>query len=204
MTLRRMLPLLCLLTLLLAPVALAEDREADHNELRTMLRTATEAMNAGNFDALRPLFYDKFSITTVDQQLFTNLDDFKAYYEGLLRGGNARLKSIAFHPEADALTEFVGDNIGLSHGTSTDTYTFTDGDVRTMISRWTATVYKDNGKWKIINLHIGANLLDNPVTAAAKGYVRKAAIIAAVGGLLVGFIIAWLLRGSGRRRSRYR
>jgi hypothetical protein len=202
MTLCRKLSLLCLMTLLLASSALAEDREADHNELRAMLRTATEAMNAGDFGALRPLFYDKFSITTVDQQLFTSLDDFKAYYEGLLRGGNAQLKSIAFRPEADALTEFVGDNIGLSHGTSTDTYTFNDGDVRTMTSRWTATVYKDNGRWKIINLHIGVNLLDNPVTAAAKGYVRKAAIAAAVGGLLVGFIIAWLLRG--RRRSRYR
>ena len=204
MTLRRKLSLLCLMTLSLAAFARAEDREADHNELRAMLRTATEAMNAGDFDALRPLFYDKFSITTVDQQLFTSLDDFKAYYEGLLKGGNARLKSIAFRPEADALTEFVGDNVGLSHGTSTDTYTFADGDVRTMTSRWTATVYKDSGRWKIINLHIGANLLDNPVTAAAKGYVRKAAITAAVGGLLVGFIIAWLLRGSGRRRSRYR
>jgi hypothetical protein len=202
MTLRPRLLLLCLITLSFASIALAADREADHNELRALLRTATDAMNAGNFDALRPLFHDKFSITTVDQKLFTNLDDFKAYYEGLLKGGNAQLKSIAVHPEADALTEFVGDNIGLSHGTSTDTYTFADGDVRTMTSRWTATVYKDNGKWKILNLHIGTNLLDNPVTATLKSYVKKAALGAAVGGLIIGFIIAWLMRG--RRRASYR
>jgi hypothetical protein len=194
--------LLGLITLSLASMALAEDREADHNELRAMLRTATEAMNTGNIDALRPLFYDKISITTVDQQLFTNLDDFKAYYEGLLKGSNARLKSIAFKPEADALTELVGEQIGLSHGTSTDTYTFTDGDVRTMTSRWTATVYKDNGKWKILNLHIGTNLLDNPVTATLKGYLKKATIAAGVGGLIVGFILARLMRG--RRRRSYR
>src|SRR5437868_13314639 len=92
MTLRRKLLLLCLITLSLASIALAEDHEADHNELRALLRTATDAMNTGNFDALRPLFYDKFSITTVDQELFTNLDNFKAYYEGLLKGGNAQLK----------------------------------------------------------------------------------------------------------------
>ena len=199
MTLRRKLLLFCLIALSLASIALAEDHEADHNELRALLRTATDAMNTGNFDALRPLFYDKFSITTVDQELFTNLDNFKAYYEGLLKGGNAQLKSIVFHPEADALTEFVGDNIGLSHGTSTDTYTFADGDVRTMTSRWTATVYKGNGKWKILNLHIGTNLLDNPVTATLKGYVKKAAIVGGVGGLIIGLIIAWFLRG--RRRA---
>lgn len=191
--------LLCLLPLLIAPIVPAQDREADHNELRAMLRIATDAMNTGNFDALRPLFYNKVSITTVDQKLFTGFDDFKTYYEGLLKGGGAQLKSITFKPEADALTEFVGDNIGLSHGTSTDTYTFADGDVRTMTSRWTATVYKDNGKWKILNLHIGANLLDNPVTAAVKGYATKAAIGAGVGGLVVGFLIAWLLRG--RRKT---
>jgi ketosteroid isomerase-like protein len=201
MTLRLKLLLLCLIALSLASIAQAEDREADHNELRAMLRTVTDAMNAGDFDALRSLFYDTMSITTVDQKLFTNLDDFKAYYEGLLKGGEAQLKSVVFRPEADALTEFVGDHVGLSHGTSTDTYTFADGDVRTMTSRWTATVYKDNGKWKILNLHVGTNLLDNPVTVTLKGYVKKVALGVAVGGLIVGFLIAWLLRG--RRRARY-
>src|SRR6201999_1975825 len=151
MTLRFKLLLLVLFTLTITPFAQAQDREADHNELRALLRTATDAMNAGNVEALRPLFYEKFSITTVDQKLFTSIDDFKNYYDGMLKGPNAKVKSIVFKPEADALTDFVGDNVGLSHGTSTDTFTFSDGDVRTMTSRWTATVYKDNGKWKILN-----------------------------------------------------
>lgn len=192
--------LFCSITLLSATGALAQEREQDHNELRALLRTATEAMNTGNFDALKPLFYSKFSITTVDQKLFTSIDDFKAYYDGLLKGDKAALKSVAFKPEADALTDFVGDNIGLSHGTSTDTYTFADGDVRTMASRWTATVYKDNGKWKILNLHLGVNLLDNPVVTALKGYTYKAGLGAGVGGLIIGFLVAWILRGRSRAR----
>jgi hypothetical protein len=192
--------LLCSITLLIATSAFAQEREPDHNELRALLRTATEAMNAGNFDALKPLFYSKFSITTVDQKLFTSIDDFKAYYEGLLKGDKAPLKSVAFKPEADALTDFIGDNLGLSHGTSIDTYTFADGDVRTMTSRWTATVYKDNGKWKILSLHLGVNLLDNPVVAALKSYTYKAGLGAGLGGLIVGFLVAWVLRGRSRAR----
>jgi ketosteroid isomerase-like protein len=180
-----------------APVAspTAQDREKDHEELRALLRNAREAVNAKNFDALKPLFHEKFSITTVDQKLFTNFDDFKKEFTTLFSGDNAPLKSITFNPEADALTEFVGDNMGLSHGISTDTYTFSDGDTRTMKSRWTATLIKDAGKWKILNLHVGANILDNPVTEAAKGYVSKAGIGAGLGGLLLGFILAWFLRG---------
>lgn len=190
--------LLCLMALAVAGSAFAEERAQDHDELRAMLKTATEAMNSRNFDALAPLFYNKFSITTVDQKLFTGLADFKAYYDGLYSGANAPLKSIVFNPEADALTEFIGDNVGLTHGTSTDTYTFSDGDTRVMTSRWTATVYKDNGKWKIVNLHIGANLFDNPVVSSVKSYAYKAGLGAGIGGLVVGFLVAWLLRG--RRR----
>jgi ketosteroid isomerase-like protein len=171
------------------------NREADHEELRALLRTAKEAVNAKNFDALKPLFHEKFSITTVDQKLYTNFDDFKAHFATLFNGANAPLKSITFNPEADALTEFVGDNLGLSHGTSTDTYVFADGDQRAMTSRWTATLIKDNGKWKILNLHIGANILDNPVTAAAKSYLYKVGAGAGLGGLLFGFILAWVMRG---------
>ena len=198
-TLRVKCLLLCFIMALVAASAQAEDRQQDHDELRQMLKTATDAMNSKNLDALAPLFYNKFSITTVDQKLFTNLADFKAYYEGLYSGDNAPLKSIMFKPEANALTEFIGDNIGLSHGTSTDTYTFSDGDTRVMTSRWTATVFKDNGKWKILNLHIGADLLANPVVATLKSYVYKAGIGAGLGGLIVGFALAWMLRGRRRR-----
>jgi hypothetical protein len=170
-------------------------KEQDHEQLRALLRAAKEAVNAKNFEALKPLFHEKFSITTVDQKVFTSFDDFKTHFASLFTGANAPLKSITFNPEADALTEFIGDNIGLSHGSSTDTYNFADGDTRTMNSRWTATLIRDSGKWKILNLHIGANILENPVTDAAKSYVYKVGAGAGIGGLLLGFIIAWVLRG---------
>ena len=126
--------LVCSITILIAGIASAQERQQDHDELRAMLRSTTEAMNSKNFDALTPLFYGKCSITTVDQKLFTGVADFKAYYEGLYNGEHAVVRSIVFKPEADALTEFVCYNICLSHGTSADTYTFADGDVRTMAS----------------------------------------------------------------------
>ncbi|MGA9772625.1 MAG: DUF4440 domain-containing protein [Blastocatellia bacterium] len=200
-TLRVKCLLLCFIMALVAANAMAEDRQQDHDELRQILKTATDAMNSKNLDALAPLFYSRFSITTVDQKLFTNLADFKAYYEGLYSGANAPLKSIMFKPEADALTEFIGDNIGLSHGTSTDTYTFSDGDTRVMTSRWTATVFRENGKWKILNLHIGADLLTNPVVSTLKSYIYKVGIGSGLGGLIVGFAVAWFLRGKRRRYS---
>jgi len=174
--------------------ARAQDRKQDHDELRAMLKTVTEAMNSRNIDAMAPLFHNRFSITTVDQQVFTNLNDFKTYFNGLFTGDRAPLKSITFNPTADALTEFVGADIGFVHGASTDTYAFADGDTRVMTSRWTATLYKDNGKWKILNVHIGANLFDNPVITALKSWVYKVGVGAGIAGLLLGFVFARLTR----------
>ncbi|MGH9754700.1 MAG: YybH family protein [Blastocatellia bacterium] len=172
----------------------AQDRNHDHDELRAMLKTVTEAMNSRNIDAMAPLFHDKFSITTVDQQVFTNLNDFKTYFNGLFTGDKAPLKSVTFNPTADALTEFVGEEIGLSHGSSTDAYVFSDGETRVMTSRWTATLYKSGGKWKILNVHIGANLFDNPVITALKSWLYKVGVGAGVAGLLLGFGLARLMR----------
>ena len=194
---KKMLRIISLPVFLLAVTvtgAPAQEREQDHEELRAMLRSVTEAMNSRNFAALTPLFHDKFSITTVDQKLFTSIADFKAYYEGLYQGENAPLKSITFKPEADALTEFIGESVGISHGTSTDTFIFSDGDTRVMTSRWTATVFKENGKWKILNVHIGTNLLDNPVVSALESYIYKAGAGALIAGLIIGFALAWFLR----------
>jgi|SRR5262245_2607932 len=172
----------------------AQERKQDHDELRAMLKTVTEAMNARDIEAMAPLFNNKFSITTVDQQTFTNLTDFKAYFNGLFAGPRATLKSITFNPTADALTEFVGEEIGFCRGASTDTYVFADGETRVMTSRWTANLYKDNGKWKILSVHIGVNLLDNPVVTALKRWLYKVGIGASVAGLLLGFGLERLMR----------
>jgi hypothetical protein len=185
-----------LLLALLSMATMAQERQPDHDELRAMLKTGTEALNSKNLDVLAPLLHEKFSITTVDQKLFTNLGAFKAYYATLFGGERAPLKSLTFNPTADELTVFVGDNIGLSHGTSSDTYVFSDGDTRTMSSRWTATVFKENGKWKILNLHLGTDPLANPVVTALKSYLYKIGLGAGLVGLVVGFVLGRL----GRRR----
>jgi len=167
--------------------------EADHEELRGMMRAATQALNAHQIDALAPLMARDFVITTVDGQTFRNLAQFKAYIDGLY---GTRVQKIEFRPEAAELTKFISADTGLSWGKSTDTYTFKDGDTRTMISHWTATVQRQDGRWKLASLHISANLLDNPVIEAVKRYVWIAAAVALLAGLILGFV----LRGFVTRR----
>lgn len=167
-----------------------EARHADHEELRGMLKTFTDAFNTRSFDALAPLLADHFSIVTVDQKRFTDLAAFKSYVNSYFEGDKARLKSVVFNPTADELTTFLDADAGVANGTSADVYTFTDGESRTMPTRWSAVVVKVKGHWKLASLHMGVDAFDNPVLAAAKGLLYKVGAASLVAGLLLGFFLA--------------
>lgn len=182
---------------LLAGVALGQPapvpagQSADHEQLRALLRTATDALNRRDFAALAPMFSDHCDITTVDGRSFTTLAAFKSYVDDLYA---TRIAKIEFHPVADALTTFLDADTGVCVGSSTDTYTFRNGDSRTMTSRWTATVHRQNGQWKVAALHMSANILDNPVLDATKKTARLATGGAAVIGVIAGYIIRMLVK----------
>ncbi|MGI9305081.1 MAG: YybH family protein [Gammaproteobacteria bacterium] len=193
--------LLLALSFIATATAPAEERQADHDALRAMLRTATEALNTRNFDAIRPLLADNFTVVTVDNQKFTRLDDFRAYWNGLFTGDAPVLQGIEVNAVADDLTTFLDASTGVVHGTSQDTYHFTGGDVREMPTRWTAVVQKVYGQWKLVKVHFSANLLDNPVLDAAKAGAMKLAGLAFLAGIILGAVVVFLMKRRGGAQS---
>jgi uncharacterized protein (TIGR02246 family) len=199
MNLIRKLCSVLVLTLSLAGAAFAQtsppdDRKADHDALRTLLSRATEALNTRKLDAVADMLHPGFTIITVDNQKLVGLDTVKKYYAGLFDGPNAILAKMEIKPVSDELTRFLGESSGVVYGVSDDTYTFRDGDVRTMKTRWSAVVQKDGDAWKLVNVHFSANLLDNPMLDAAKTYAQRMMWIAAAVGLLLGVVLMALLR----------
>ena len=181
---------------LLAPTSvMAQDqRTADHDQLRELMRRGAEALNTRKLDAMAPYLHSDFTVVTVDNRKLRGLTEFKQYWNGLFEGKDAVLRSIETKPEADDLSRFLDDNTGLSFGTSDDRYTFNDGDVRQMKSRWSAVVQKDGDAWKIVSVHFSANLLDNPVLDAARQAVQKWALMAGAIGVAVGLAFGLLMR----------
>lgn len=189
--------LLCLLLNLFVSVSYSQTpTEADHESLRTLLKKSTEAMNEQKFDDLRPYLADKFTVITLDNNKFNSLDEFKAYWDKMFKGDKAKLKSVTITPIADEKTYFPADNVGVVDGTAEQTYRFTDGDVRTINTRWTAVVSKENNQWKIVKVHFSGNILDNPVLDALKNSLYKIAIGAALAGFALGWVLAKMMRRS--------
>jgi hypothetical protein len=187
-----------LAALLASAVVAQEPRKEDHDQLRALMKKGADALTTRNIDSMAPYVFPGFTVITLDDKKLKGLPEVKQYYGNLFDGPNAMLKAMEVRPEADDVTQFLDDNSGVSYGVSNDRYTFRDGDVRDMKSRWSAVVQKDGGTWKLVSVHFSGNLLQNPVLDAAKSTVRNAAIIAGAVMLVIGILVGWLV---GRRRA---
>ena len=177
--------------------ASAQESEKDHDVLRQMLRIGTEALNTGNLDAFKTILNEPFFITTSNQKTFTDLSGFKSYYEELFSGSNAPLKSLNLDPKAEIKTTFITENVGICHGTSNDTFVFKNGKAKKMITKWTATVVKNNDNWKLANLHLAVDAFDNPMLES----MRQAVYLAGGIGFVVGLIFLWIIMFFTRKNA---
>ncbi|MBA2480917.1 MAG: hypothetical protein H0V44_09655 [Planctomycetes bacterium] len=174
--------------------SIAGDREADHQQLRSLLVEMTTALNSADIAKLEGCLASKFDITFADQSHLTDVTALKAYDARIRQ--EKRVNAMVFAPVADAPTRFLGADAGVCTGTSTDTFTGDDGSTFILTSRWTATVVREQGAWKLSAVHAGVNLLDNPVLAAVTSMIPKIAIASAAVAIL-SLVIGYLV---GRRR----
>lgn len=178
-----------------------ESREADHVALRALRDRVTTAINKQDIKGLAPCFAKEFAFTAVTQTVLTNEAQVQEFFDRMFRSSDAPLASLKTEAKADILTRFVDANTGVCYGSSRDTYTLKSGKVVVMNARWSATVVKENGEWKVALAHVGTDFLDNPVLEGVKRFARNLGLGAGVGGLVVGLVIGRLIGRSKRARS---
>jgi ketosteroid isomerase-like protein len=194
----KVLPLLALMItsqMLAATDLRAADtnREADHAALRQLRDKAANAINNLDGGALAPCFAKEFVFTTVTQTVLTNPAQVRDFFDRMFRSKDAPASGMKTEPTADILTRFIDENTGVCYGSTKDTYTLKSGDVVTMSNRWSATVVKEDGQWKVAMAHVGTDFLDNPALDRAESYAKKLAIGAGAGGLVLGVILCRLI-----------
>jgi uncharacterized protein (TIGR02246 family) len=187
-----------LTTLALAPARAQEGKpppeDPAHEQLRTLRREMVEAINTSNLDALLTHLDKDIVVTWMDGRVSRGPQEVRQYIEQMTKGEKRKVNSYKTEAEVDDLTHLYGDT-GVAFGHSRDQFVLTDGRDFAVDTRWTATLAKKEGKWKLASFHASTDMFDNPVLRIA---VRRAALwtggIAAVAGLAVGFAAARLLR----------
>lgn len=172
-----------------------------HAELRLLRQHMEEAMNARDITSLQEGVTEKVVFTTMNGDVVTGRDGLKTYFEKMMGGNKPRVKDVKTHFVVDDLSVlYPGSNdpsdvrFAVAYGHSEDQYTLADNSVIKVQPQWSAAMVRDDRTWKIANFHYSVNMFDNPVVNKLKSTL----VMAAVGGLLAGLVIGFLL---GRRKS---
>ena len=185
-----------------APLPVSDSaQQAIHQELRGLLQGIETAINTQKYGDLAQYFDEKLHVTTINQNVITTPAGIDAYFKEWF-GEGGYLKKLDIKLNADGLTQLYGDSQnpswGLVYGNGVEQYQLADGRNLDMKTRWTATVTKgDDGKWRILALHIGANFYDNPIYHA----VEKSTKYFAAGGLALGLVLGALAMAFLRRKK---
>lgn len=178
--------------------------DATHAAIRQLRDDLIATVNGKDADALIGLLHEDVVLTTQDGEQLATIRGRAAvrdYIDRMLIGPAAGVSQMAVNPVVDELTILHGDDAGIAYGSSTDDYTLRDGSQFTMKTRWSATLVKDDGDWRLAGLHVSSSLFDNPVLDAVKKWTLIAVSVAALVGLLIGYAAARLLgRSPGASR----
>jgi ketosteroid isomerase-like protein len=170
------------------------EEEAAHNELITFRKELTTAYNAGDIDKVAAFLDDNVIVTWQNAHVNKGPKEFKAYCEKMLRGPDHMVESSTIDPKPELSVLYNDNKTAVAYGSSRDHYKLTDGKDFEQDTRWSSTLVKKNGKWKVVSVHISTNMFDNPVlhiamqrTAWWTGGV--AGVVALLLGALVGVVV---------------
>ena len=179
--------------------------EAVHDELRALKDGAEEAFNLigrsgkdGDIEPILEFVHDDFVLVAMNGDISVGKQGIRDYFRDKMAGPEATVASVHHTFNAAALSTLYGDDTAVAYGDSPGTYELTDGRTLVADTNWTATMVKENDRWLLASFQFAPSIFDNPVVDAAIGMVYKAAAIAGIIGLVVGFLLARLL---GRRRG---
>ena len=156
-----------------------------HNELRALRTEIIDAITKGDFDRVILHVHTNVVVTWQNNEVCRGHKGLSEFFH---RMGKETFKSYKVPPTPDELTILYGGNVGLSFGETVAQYKLLGKEIE-MKSRWTATLVKENGRWLLAGYHVSANLLDNPLLAAAKHSLYLAGGVALVIGLVIGLLL---------------
>lgn len=194
---RRCLTILFCALVMLGASASAEDRDADHAALRALRDQIVEALNHNDADRLAACLAPDCSLTFVDQRHFTSASELAAYAEALRR--ERGITSIKFSPTSDGPARFLGADAAFATGTSQDSFIGSNGATTVIDSRWTATLQRTTAGWRVATLHVGVDLINNPILHHVRRTMSILACAGAGAALVIGLGLGWWI--ARRRRA---
>lgn len=181
-----------------AAVAMPSEEEL-HDGLRELRATMEKAINERDIDTLVDRASEAVVFTTMNGDVVHGRDGVRTYFEEMMSGPEAVVKSVATHFQPDGLSVLYGDKTAVAYGHTDDHYELTSGQSFDVQAMWSGTMRRDDdGLWRVASFHYSTNMFDNPILSAQRRLLTLAGIAVAVVLAGLGFFLG---RRSARRAT---
>jgi len=182
-----------------APPADRAQLEAIHAELRAVKDRLVQAVNSKNIAALMADVTPDVAFTAINNDNVVGVDKVKAYFDKMLTGSSRFLNDFSIKAEADDLSRLYANNtMAVATGSADAMLDLRAGSGMkyTVPLRWTATLSRSSGSWKLAAIHFSADLSDNPYLTALSSFWRWVAAGIGLAGLVIGYFVGRRRRGA--------
>jgi ketosteroid isomerase-like protein len=169
--------------------------DAERGQLKAMLQSIEQSINAGDMDSLGRHLHDDVVVTFLNAEVARGVPAVGEYFTRMLGSSSAVLKSFRTEATESAPARLYGD-IAVAEGVTRDELVFANGSEMHFDSLWSTTLIKQAGQWKVLSLHFSTNVFDNPVLAALENNTLTIAAVAALISLIIGFVAGRMTRRS--------
>jgi hypothetical protein len=163
-------------------------------DLSALQASVLAALNARDYTKLLPQLTPGVVITFQNSEVARGRDGVKTLLEQNTKGPGGMVQNFRIDAKADDTPKSYGESTAVITGSATETFLMANGKNLELDGRWTATVVREEGQWRLAALHTSADIFTNPMIEATK----KAGTMASVASLLIGLVVGWVL---GRRKS---
>ena len=187
-----MLPLMLALALpsLLQASAFAASSDphaADRQALIKVFQEIEAGINEQNIERMVAQMTPDATVTWLNGEVSRGHNEIRVYYQRMVKGPERILNKYTTAAKLGAHARFFGE-IAVADGTMQDAFFPVTRKPFKLSSNWSSTSAKINGEWKVVSLHLSANVFNNDLLDEAK----SAAKLTAAGGVLGGLVLAGL------------
>lgn len=173
--------------------------EALHKDLRAVKARLVDAVNKKDSKALIAELSPNVAFTAINNDTVIGVEKVKAYYDKMMSGSASFMNDFSITAEADDVSRlYASDTIAIATGKSDAKLDLRGGSQMkyTVPLRWTATLERTTGQWKLAAIHFSADLSDNPYLSALSTFWKWVAAAIGAIALGIGYVIGWRRRGA--------
>jgi hypothetical protein len=184
---------------LLRPFPMTAQTDLHHDDREALLKILSEeekAINAQDIEGIIAQMHPRCTVTWWNAEISRGHDEIRSYYRKMVKDDGRLITKYMTEAKLGAPARFIGSagDVALADGSMEDEFFPIIRGPFKLSSRWSSTVAKTDGVWRIVNLHLSANVFTNTLIAE----LTRTMWYTGAAGLVAGGLAGWFL--SKRRR----